>query len=237
MDMADFVLVHGAWHGAWCWRKVLPLLWAAGHRAFAIDLTGLGARRHLACRDIGLTDHVDDVVATLEAEELERAVLVGHSYAGMVITGAAERSFDRLAALVYLDAVVPRSGESWSSTHTPATQAERRAAIAARGGISPPDPAVFGLAGTDRDWVLRRQCDQPGGCYDEALHFDETRWATLSRHFIDCDAPALPTIAASRERVRSDPTWKVGTLATGHDSMISAPQELASMLCKVAGVH
>ena len=232
--MADFVLVHGAWHGAWCWRKLLPLIWSAGHRAFAVDLTGLGARRHLARHDVGLSTHVQDVVATLEAEELQRAVLVGHSYAGMVITGVAERAGSRLAALVYLDAVVPRSGERWSSTHTPATQAERRAAIAEHGGIAAPDPSVFGLTGDDREWVARRQCDQPGGCYDEALHFDEARWRALTRHFIDCNAPALPTIAASRERARSDPSWRVSTLATGHDPMISAPIELASLLGEIA---
>jgi pimeloyl-ACP methyl ester carboxylesterase len=235
--MADFVLVHGAWHGAWCWRKLLPLLWSSGHRAFAVDLTGLGARQHLRQPDIGLSTHVEDVVAILEAEELERAVLVGHSYAGMVITGAADRAGERLAALVYLDAVVPRSGESWSSTHTAATQAERRAAIAERGGIAPPDPAVFGLAGADRQWVARRQCDQPGGCYDEALHFDEERWSSLRRHFIDCTAPALATIAASRERVRSDATWQVSTLATGHDPMISAPQELAALLGRIGAAN
>jgi pimeloyl-ACP methyl ester carboxylesterase len=234
--MADFVLVHGAWHGAWCWRKLLPLLWSDGHRAFAVDLTGLGARRHLARPDIGLSTHVDDVVATLEAEELKQAVLVGHSYAGMVVTGAADRAAERLAALVYLDAVVPRSGESWSSTHTPSTQAERRAAIAQRGGIAPPDPAVFGLSGPDREWVARRQCDQPGGCYDEPLNFDEKRWSSLRRHFIDCNAPALPTIATSRERARGDPAWHVSTLATGHDPMVSAPDELASLLNQIARV-
>ncbi len=232
--MADFVLVHGAWHGAWCWRKLLPHIWSAGHRAFAIDLTGLGARRHLARRDIGLSTHVEDVLATLEAEELQRAVLVGHSYAGMVITGAADRAASRIGGLVYLDAVVPRSGESWSSTHSPATLAERRAAIAKSGSIAPPDPAVFGLAGEDREWVARRQCDQPGGCYEESLTFDEARWSAMRRNFIDCNAPALPTIAASRERVRNDPAWRVSTLATGHDPMISAPDELAALLAEIA---
>lgn len=150
--MADVVLVHGAWHGAWCWRKLLPSLWAAGHRAFAMDLTGLGARRHLFRADIGLADHIQDVVATLEAEELRDAVLVGHSYAGMVITGVAERCGERLSTLVYLDAVVPEPGESWSSTHTATTQAERRAQIAEHGGLTPPDPSAFGLQGADRDW-------------------------------------------------------------------------------------
>ena len=235
--MADFVLVHGAWHGAWCWRKLLPLLWSSGHRAFAVDLTGLGARHHLGGRGIGLSAHVEDVVAVLETEELEQAVLVGHSYAGMVITGAADRAGARLAALVYLDAVVPRSGESWSSTHAVATQAERRAVIAERGGIPPPDPAAFGLSGANREWVARRQCEQPGGCYDEPLQFDEKRWSTMRRHFIDCNAPALATIAASRERARSDKTWHVSTLATGHDPMISAPEELATLLNRIATAY
>ncbi len=233
--MADFVLVHGAWHGAWCWRRLLPRLWRAGHRAFAVDLTGLGARRHLYRATLGLDDHIADVLATLASEELTSAVLVGHSYAGMVITGVADRAPDRLAALVYLDAVVPRNGESWSSTHPPDTQAQRRASIAETGSIAPADPAAYGLAGEDREWVLRRQSPQPGGCYDAVLAFDEARWRRLPRHFIDCTAPALPTIAASRDRVRAEPGWALATIATGHDPMISAPDALAQVLLGIAG--
>lgn len=231
--MADVVLVHGAWHGAWCWRKLLPGLWAAGHRAFAVDLTGLGARRHLFRPDIGLTHHVDDVVSTLEAEELQRVVLVGHSYAGMVITGVADRCVERLSSLIYLDAVVPESGESWSSTHTPATQAERRAQIAKLGGLMPPDPLVFGIQGADRDWVLRRQSLHPGACYDETLDFDSASWSGLRRHFIDCQSPALPTITTSRQRARTQPGWQVTALQTGHDAMISAPEALASLMARL----
>ncbi len=232
--MADIVLVHGAWQGAWCWQRVLPALWSAGHRAFAVDLTGLGARRHLFRPDIGLADHVEDLVQTLEAEELQHVVLVGHSYGGMVITGTAERCFGRLSALVYLDAVVPLPGESWSSTHSPATQADRRAQIAAHGALAPPDPAVFGLAGGDRDWIARRQVPQPGGCYDASLSFDVDRWQRLPRHFIDCHAPALPTIDGSRARARCQPGWQLHRLATGHDPMISMPAELAQVLIGIA---
>ncbi len=234
--MADVVLVHGAWHGAWCWRKLLPSLWAAGHRVFAVDLTGLGARRHLFRPDIGLANHIQDVVATLEAEELKDTVLVGHSYAGMVITGVAERCAERLSTLVYLDAVVPESGESWSSTHTAATQAERRAQIAEHGGLAPPDPSVFGLQGVDRDWVLRRQGLHPGACYDEPLHFDAANQSGLRRVFIDCQSPALPTIATSRQRARSRPGWQVAALPTGHVAMISAPEKLASLLAQLLTV-
>ncbi|MDB5770820.1 MAG: esterase, partial [Burkholderia sp.] len=115
--MTDFVLVHGAWHGAWCWNRILPRLWRSGHRAFAVSLTGVGERVHLLSGDIGLQTHINDVMAVIEAEELRHAVLVGHSYAGMVITGVADQLSDasRLNRLIYLDAMVPEPGESWSS--------------------------------------------------------------------------------------------------------------------------
>jgi pimeloyl-ACP methyl ester carboxylesterase len=116
--MADFVLVHGAWHGGWCWKKLLPGLQAAGHRAFALTLTGLGERAHLMSPMINLQTHVQDVYGLIEHEELQGAILVGHSYAGMVITGVAQQvSTEQLSHLVYLDAVVPEPGEAWSSGH------------------------------------------------------------------------------------------------------------------------
>ena len=235
--MSDFVLVHGAWHGAWCWKKVLPALWQAGHRAFAVTLTGVGERAHLLSPTITLDTHIADVLAVIEAEELQGAVLVGHSYAGMVITGVADRlaSARLLSQLVYLDAVVPRPGESWSSGHSPDTQATRRAAIAEHGVLPPPDPAVFGLSGEDHAWVARRQSPQPGGVYDDVLHFDPGRVARWPRSFIDCTSPALATIALMRERVRSEPGWNIVELATGHDAMVSAPQGLVDALLSIAG--
>jgi len=125
--MADFVLVHGAWHGSWCWRKILPMLWTKGHRAFAVTLTGLGDRVHLMSPSIRLATHIDDVAAVIETEELKRIVLVGHSFAGMLVTAVADRYPDRIAHLVYVDAIVPHSGESWSSFHDESARATRRA--------------------------------------------------------------------------------------------------------------
>jgi pimeloyl-ACP methyl ester carboxylesterase len=234
--MSDFVLVHGAWHGAWCWKRVLPGLWRAGHRAFTVSLTGVGERAHLMSPSITLDTHIADVLAVIDAEELCDAVLVGHSYAGMVITGVADRITDaaRLAHLVYLDAVVPRPGESWSSGHNPDTQATRRAAIAEHGVLPPPDPAVFGLTGEDHAWAARRQTAQPGGVYDRALAFDPRRAARWPRSFIDCSSPALATIALMRQRVRSEPGWNVVDIPTGHDAMISAPQALVEALLSIA---
>jgi pimeloyl-ACP methyl ester carboxylesterase len=232
--MADFVLVHGAWHGAWCWQRIVQPLWAAGHRAFAVTLTGVGERAHLLSKGITLDTHIADVVGVIEGEELLDAILVGHSYAGMVITGVAARLSARLRHVVYLDAMVPRSGETWSSTHSSETQASRRQVIAELGFIPAPDPALFGLSGADRAWVARRQTAHPGSVYDVPLNFDEEALELLPRTFIDCTSPAIPTIAVSRQRVRADPGWKVVELETGHDPMVSAPDALLRILLGIA---
>ena len=113
--MADVVLVHGAWHGSWCWRRVLPRLWAAGHRVVPVTLTGLGERAHQMSPEITLATHVADVVTAVRAEECHDAVLVGHSYGGMVITGAADALGSEVGRLVYVDGVVPTPGQSWAT--------------------------------------------------------------------------------------------------------------------------
>jgi pimeloyl-ACP methyl ester carboxylesterase len=228
--VADFVLVHGAWHGAWCWRRVLPALCSAGHRAFAVSLTGVGERQHISPATVSLATHIEDVVAVIEAEELQGAVLVGHSYGGIVITGVADRLAARLGHLVYLDAVVLRPGECWSTGNDAETRAARRQAIAARGVLPPPDPGVFGLHGVDAEWVRRRQTPHPGRPYDEALEFDPARVAGVPRTFVSCTAPALATIDPSRARSATEPGWRRVDLATGHDPMISAPEAVVDRL-------
>src|SRR5512133_2728003 len=120
--MANFLLVHGAWHGGWCWRDVLPQLTRAGHRAHAVTLTGVGERAHLRTPAITLETHIADVVNAIEMAEMEQLVLAVHSYAGMIGTAVADRIPRRLKHLVYVDAVLPRPGESWSSTHASATR-------------------------------------------------------------------------------------------------------------------
>jgi pimeloyl-ACP methyl ester carboxylesterase len=232
--VTDIVLVHGAWHGSWCWRRVLPLLWAAGHRVVPVTLTGLGERAHQLSPSITLGTHVDDVVTAVRAEECRDAVLVGHSYGGVVVTGAADRLGAEVGRLVYVDAVVPAPGECWSTSNPPEVRAQRRAAIDRHGVLPPPPPSAFGLSGADAEWVARRQTPQPGGVYDDPLHFDAARWTARPRTFVDCTAPALPTIEPSRRLVRAQPGWEVIVHATGHDPMISAPGELAAVLLEVA---
>lgn len=235
----SIVLVHGAWHGAWCWRRVLPLLRGAGIDAHAVTLTGVGDRAHLMGPSVDLHTHIQDVVALIEAEELTRLVLVGHSYGGMVVTGAADHLLRErpgvLAHLVYLDAVVPNPGDSWSSAHSDETRQARIAAAQSSGGLHfpPPDASVFGLAGADRDWVNRRQTPQPFRVYQQPLAFDAAAVAAVPRTFIDCTSPALATIAPSRERVRREPGWRVVEMATGHDPMVSDPAGLTDHLMAI----
>ena len=232
--MADLVLVHGAWHGAWCWQRVLPGLVAAGHRVHAVTLSGLGERAHQPAEGITLATHVADVVTAVRDQGLSDVVLVGHSYAGMVVTGAADQ-LDEVARLVYVDGVVPHPGQTWAATNPPAAQAERRAQIAATGVMPPPPASAFGLTGPDAAWVDGLMTPQPGGVYDDPLAFDGDRWATLPRTYVDCSTPALAPIEPSRQRARSEPGWEVVVLLTGHDPMVSAPAALTDVLLTVAG--
>ena len=146
--MATFVLVPGAWHGGWCYRDVTRGLRAGGHDVHPLTLTGLGDRRHLATREVNLDTHVQDVVAAVTAEEIEDAVLVGHSYGGMVITGAAEQLAGRFRAIVYLDAFVPESGRSLANS-APPERHQQRVRIAREQGdgwrIPSPDPGFWGI--------------------------------------------------------------------------------------------
>ena len=173
-------------------------------------------------------------------------MLAVHSYAGMIGTAVADREPQLLKHLVYVDAVVPRPGESWGGTHASAVREARLAAADASPDYSfpPPDPSVFGLAGADLEWVRRRQTPHPGHPYLEALDFDPARVASVPRTFIDCTSPPLGTIDAIRPRVRDqrywDGAWQGGggarlvELRTGHDPMVSAPAELTRILLEAA---
>ena len=239
MTRAPIVLVHGAWGGAWVWRRVLAPLRAAGHEVHAATLTGNGERAHLRHAGIGLHSHIDDVLGLIDAEELHGIVLVGHSYGGMVATGVADRLLARgpgvLRHVVYVDAMLPLPGESWSTTHTAEVVAARSAAALANDhALPPPDPSAFGIEGTDAEWLRRRQVPHPFGPYREPLHFDLGRWQRLPRTFVDCNLPALPTIAAMRVRARQLPGLAVVELATGHCPMVSEPEALVAELLRAA---
>jgi pimeloyl-ACP methyl ester carboxylesterase len=242
--MANFVLVHGAWHGGWCWQRVTAALQAQGHRVHALTLTGLGERAHLLAPSITLDTHIDDVISTIEVEELHDVILAVHSYAGMIGTAVADRLGKHLKHLVYVDAVIPKPGESWSSTQSAAVQQQRLSAAQAttRFSFPPPDPEVFGLKDADHAWVKRRQTPHPGNTYQAPLDFDVKRVAAIPRTFVNCTEPALGTIEPSRLRVKDAKFWdgawlpnsKIVEIKTGHDPMISEPAALTKILLDCA---
>lgn len=235
--MATFVLVHGAWHGGWCWARVVPLLRAKGHQVFCPTLTGLGERAHLLSRQVTMTTHIDDIVGVLEAEELSGVVLVGHSYGGIVITGVAARAKARIRQLVYLDSAVVEDGEAWSTAHTPQVQADRRKLAEPSGGVSMPVPKaeVFGLTDPgDLEWVQRRMTPQPFAPYDQKLHWGGPVGNGLPKVYVDCTDPAYAGLNPVKERLRGKPGWPFLELKTGHDAMVSAPRETAQLLLEYA---
>jgi len=266
--MANFVLVHGAWHGAWCWQRVTTTLQQAGHRVHAVTLTGVGERSHLLSPSITVDTHICDVINLIEAEELQDVVLAVHSYAGLLGTavtdrlsaptlsasrdalppegavspwgGPAAKRPQRIRHLVYVDAILPEPGESWSSTQSAATQQQRMAAAQASPSFSfpPPDPEKFGLQGADRDWVMRRQTPHPGNTYPAPIQFDVQRVASVARTYVSCTQPALASIDPSRLRARDATCWggawlpgsRFVEIATGHDPMVSAAPALSQVL-------
>jgi len=163
--MATFILVHGGFHGGWCWKRLTPHLLAAGHAVHAPTLTGLGERSHLASPENNLSTHIRDILNVLIYEDLTDVVLVGHSYSGMVITGVADRAPERVIGLVYLDAFVPEDGQSLQDIFRPASSQAASPEVVLLDGWRVPYPyreRPFGITSeTDVRWVLDKITPQP----------------------------------------------------------------------------
>ncbi|WP_413802283.1 alpha/beta hydrolase [Streptomyces iranensis] len=237
--MSTYLLVHGAWHSGQCWERVVPLLTAAGHRVLAPTLTGYGDTVHLAGPEVGLDTHVDDIVGLITEEDLTDVVLVGHSYAGLVISSAANRVPERIGQLVYLDAMVPEDGES-AADILPISQGMIDQAMASEGGwrVPPPEPP-FGLFGVtepaDLEWLRSMLSDQPVGCLQQPVRLDNPAVDTIPRTHIHCatDFPEGITRRPVPAVQRNGSPSQVWELATGHDCMITMPAELTELLLKL----
>lgn len=231
--MSTYVLMHGAFHGGWCWRRVADRLVAAGHRVYAPTLTGLGERAHLLTASVDLETHIQDVAGVLEVEELNGVILVGHSYGGIPVTAVADRMPKRIARLVLLDAVVLADGESWSSIHPPEV-VERfvAGAIERHGGLAipVPDVAAFGITNEDdRRWVSPRLTPHPLATYRQPLKLLRPVGGGIDKEYIACASTALPSMKA---RLHAGEGWKITEFSAGHDAMISAPGGLTRLLLR-----
>ncbi|HSF95246.1 MAG TPA: alpha/beta fold hydrolase, partial [Thermohalobaculum sp.] len=199
-----FVLVHGAWHGGWCWERVAPLLTARGHRVTTPTQTGLGERSHLLGPEVDIGVFVADIVNHILWEDLDEAVLVGHSFAGNSISGVAEQIPGRIARLVFLDALVPESGRS-PFDHLPAevVATRIRQADETSGGLSipPPPAAAFGVTDpADAVWLEARLTPHPLRSFQSSQTFRGDPGNGLSCQYILCNDPVYGPLEAARNR-------------------------------------
>lgn len=239
--MATFVMIHGAWHGAWCWADVTARLHARGHVAHAPSLTGLAERKHLLSEQVTLHTHISDIVNLIEHNDLRDVILVAHSYGGVVGANAAGRCLPRIKHLVWVDAHIPHSGESWADL-TPRDLVQARMQEAQSQGlgiaIPPPDPKVWGLEGKLHALARSRVTPQPLGALLRSAKFDEVKVYALPKTYVSCESPLLDSLNISRERAKAAQhagSWHVQVLPTGHDPMLTRPQELAALLLGAAG--
>jgi len=234
--MATFVLVHGAWHGSWCWARVRRALLDQGHQVFTPTLSGVAERSHALSPDIDLQRHVDDVANLIRWEELDSVILCGHSYGGCVVSGVADRMPERIAALVYLDAFLLEDGESLHD-FLPAEQRELQVSLANEFGDGwrvPPIPAeVFNVNARDREWVDRQCTPQPLATFQQRIRLNGGLSQISRVHFIFAsDWEGTPfTRSYDRAKARG---WTTSEIACGHDVMLDCPEALTSELIEVA---
>jgi pimeloyl-ACP methyl ester carboxylesterase len=234
--MTTFLICHGAWSAGWAWKKMRPLLRAAGHDVFTPTYTGLGERAHLASRSITLDTHIADILGVIECEDLSDIVLVGHSYGGMVATSVADRAPDRIARLVYLDAFVPENGQSLFDLVPAQMLSGMRAALAAQGDgwLLQPNPTPPDTSPEDMAWVTPLRRWQPVGAFTQPIAL-KSAGAKPPRTYIYCTriAPGDPFGQYAR-RFRSDPAWTFFEIDASHNPNVTAPKALARIFDQVA---
>jgi pimeloyl-ACP methyl ester carboxylesterase len=231
--MATFVLVHGAWHGAWCWRRVARLLRSAGHEVFTPTLTGVGERSHLLSPAINLDTHILDVVNEMKWQELNDVVLVGHSYGGMVISGVAEKMEKAVASLVMLDAFMPENGQGVLDIYPPPMREPVQAALRAGATTMPPrSAALFKVNEKDRAWVDASCTPQPLACMTERIKFTGHGIAGVRKklYILAANWGSGRGFRRFYNDVKDQPGWARFELACGHDAMIDMPEGLAAIL-------
>lgn len=237
--MATYVLVHGGGHGGWCYQRVARILRGRGHDVYTPTMTGLGERSHLLRPGIDLDLHINDIVAVLHYEDLHDIILVGHSYGGMVITGAADRAAERVGKLVYLDAANPGNGQSLVDVAGPVILATRPAGEVVEGVelVLLPAPGAAAFYGVtdpaDIAWMEERLTGHPWKCFEQPLTLtnEDALWAIPQYHVVCTSTLATrdpELMATARQAGR---LWDIDT---GHDLMITEPRKVADALLEIA---
>jgi pimeloyl-ACP methyl ester carboxylesterase len=230
-----FVLVHGTWHGGWCWRRVADALERKGHKVYAESLTGLGDRSHLLTKDVNLTTHVNDVVNLVKWEDLKDIVLVGHSSAGFVITQAAEQIGPSVASIVYLDAFVPQPGDNLISLANPGPRKALEEAVARGDLVAKPVPsAAFKVNVKDQPWVDAKCTPHPLAAVAEKVTAVGAHETIARKTYIRAKGFDSPVFDQTLAKMKTAPGWKTYEVPSGHDVMVDMPERLVEILLEVA---
>jgi pimeloyl-ACP methyl ester carboxylesterase len=231
--MANIVLAHGAWSAAWAWKKMRPLMARSGHSFFTPTYTGLGERAHLANPSIDLETHIEDVLGVLEFEDLRDIVLLGHSYGGMVATGVADRARARIAHLIYLDAFVPKDGESLFDL-VPEEQRQRQQASAAAGDgwRIAPNPTPEDTSAEDQAWIANKRLPHPLKCMDTRLKLRNGP-LTLPRSYIVATRNRHGPFGQFAALARTTPGWTCDEIDASHSPNVTAPEPLMALVDRI----
>jgi hypothetical protein len=231
-----FVLVHGAWHGGWCWRRVADLLERKGHKVFSPTLTGLGERSHLLSKDVVLDTHIADIVNVFKWEGLSDACLVVHSYGGWPGSGALEQIGERVSAIVWLDAFKPENGQRGFDLASEFSRKSMSAAIEkGEPAHAAPQAAVFHVNEQDRAWVDSKLTPQPIGVSLQPIKLTGAREKVARKTYIRAVKYPQPSFDKVYAACKADPSWRTFETATaGHDVMIDAPEWLVDILLQVS---
>jgi pimeloyl-ACP methyl ester carboxylesterase len=234
--MSTYVLIHGAWHGSWCWKRVRKALHQQGHEVFTPTLTGLGERSHLLSQQINLETHITDVLNLIKWEELSDVILCGHSYGGAVISGAADRIANKISALVYVDAFVLDNGQTLNET-VPAPMRDAQIEGAKQIGDGwkiPPIPGeIFQVNAKDLAWMNSQCTPQPLATFEQPLKL--TGEISKIKNVTCIFATGWPPspFAQFHEKAKSK-NWRTLTTNCGHDVMLDLPEELTRELTAIS---
>jgi pimeloyl-ACP methyl ester carboxylesterase len=232
--MATIVLAHGAWSAGWAWKKVRPLMQAAGHTFFTPTYTGLGERAHLAHPGVDLDTHIADVAAVLEFEDLSNVTVLGHSYGGMVATGVADKAPGRVARVIYLDAFAPRDGQSLFDLLGPKGEANMRAGAQreGEGWKIPPNPPSADTPLEDIAWTSRHRRPQPLKTFEQKIALKNP--PSAARHYIYAKKNAPGDVFRQfADRAKTEPGWKLWEIDSSHSPNVTAPDALTTLLTEI----
>lgn len=234
--MARIVLVHGGSAGGWCWKKLTPLLQQNQHIVYAPTLTGLGERSHLSNPAINLDMHIADIKNLILYEDIQDVILVGHSYGGMVITGVAAALPERIAQLIYLDALVPENGESLLTAIDKETgdffvsEAQQKG----NGWLVPAYPLKDDEFNSvaDVNWYKARFTGHPLESYAQKIAFSHETLKHIPTAFIHCIKNSHATLQKMKARAQAR-GWDCFEIHSNHFPMVDHAQELATLLLKI----